>query len=161
MTALLRSKDEGPLGLFRDAFAGQSVTHVWRGHGSALFIELGDLRPTNRRDGSVGPPTGELGVMIGWNWRIEEGSTILVGSGNAEDLWAPAFARLVGHKVSDLWTVGRLPEIALALSGDLHVISFTPTEGDPAWALFDRRGSEIETIEVRQGVLWRGVEGRR
>lgn len=53
------------------------VSHVWRGHGSALFIELGELAPTRRRDGSPGHSEGEIGLMVEWSWRIEDERSIL------------------------------------------------------------------------------------
>jgi len=34
------------------------IMHVWRGYGSALFLELGNLTPTVRRDGTPGNPEG-------------------------------------------------------------------------------------------------------
>ena len=43
---------------FRQAFIGQDVSHVWRGYGSALFVEFGVLRASaaERPDGSQGNP---------------------------------------------------------------------------------------------------------
>jgi hypothetical protein len=51
---------------------GMEVTHVWRGYGSALFLEMGKLTPQMRRDGTPGNPKGEMELMIEWNWRIED-----------------------------------------------------------------------------------------
>ena len=36
---------------------GLPVPHVWQGHGSALSLEFGDLRPRVRLDGSLGNPS--------------------------------------------------------------------------------------------------------
>ena len=117
---------------FRTAVRGLAVAHVWRGHGSALFIELGMLTPRTRSDGSPGEPEGEISLMIEWSWRIEDGRSIACGSWSDEDLWPPAFARLIGCTVGDLSTFGRLPEVMLSLSDDLRVTSFMTAEGDPA-----------------------------
>ena len=130
---------------------GMKVSRVWRGHGSAIFVEFGALTQTYRRDGSVGGESGEFGLMIEWDWRIEEGQSILCGSSSDEVLWQPAFDRLIGSHVLDVSTFGRLPEIAVALSGDLHVVSFMTAEGDPEWALFDRRQEGLITIHSRSG----------
>ena len=75
---------------FRAAACGLTIAHVWRGHGSALFIELGALTPTTRRDGSPGEPRGEISLMVEWSWRIEDGQSIAYGSWSDEDLWPPA-----------------------------------------------------------------------
>lgn len=141
---------------FRTAACGLTIAHVWRGHGSALFIELGALTPTTRRDGSPGEPEGEISLMVEWSWRIEDGRSIACGSWSDEDLWPPTFARLAGRTVEDLSTFGRPPEVVLSLRGDLRVASFMTAEGDPAWTLFDRRGSRTIAVCCRAGVI--GVE---
>ncbi|GJD33103.1 hypothetical protein PMNALOAF_4384 [Methylobacterium adhaesivum] len=51
----------------RAAARGLVVAHVWRGHGSALSIELGALTPSTRRDSSPGEPEGLIGLMIEWS----------------------------------------------------------------------------------------------
>ena len=71
---------------FRAAAYGLVLAHVWRGHGSALFVELGALTPRLRRDGSPGEPKGEIGLMIEWSWRIEDARSIICGSWSDEDL---------------------------------------------------------------------------
>lgn len=146
------TKGENLVQAFRERLLGLRVSHVWRGHGSALFIEFGELRPGEpRRDGSLGNPAGEMGLMIEWSWRIEAARSILCGSWSDETRWPAALDRLRGATVTDLTTFGRLPEVAIALSGDLHVTSFMTAEGDPAWALFDRRGGEEVVIHCREG----------
>ncbi|AMB46832.1 hypothetical protein [Methylobacterium sp. AMS5] len=138
---------------FRTAACGLAVAHVWRGHGSALFVELGALTSTTRRVGSPGQPEGEIGLMIEWSWRIEDARSIACGSWSDDALWQPSFDRLVGREVIDLTTFGRLPEVMLSLSGDLHVVSFMTAEGDPEWSLFDRRGPKPITIGSRSGTI--------
>ncbi|WP_155934976.1 hypothetical protein [Methylobacterium sp. 10] len=141
---------------FRTAACGLAVAHVWRGHGSALFVELGALTSTTRRDGSPGQPEGEIGLMIEWSWRIEAGRSIACGSWSDEDLWSPTFARLLGRTVQDLSMFGRLPEVVLSLAGDLRLASFMTAGGDPAWTLFHRRGPRPIAVGCRSGVV--GVE---
>ena len=97
---------------------GLVVAHIWRGYGSALFIEFGALVPSIviRKDGTPGAPSGEIGLMIGADWRIEDANTIVCGSDSEEGLWKPAFARLIGKHVVDVATFGRLSEILISLS---------------------------------------------
>jgi hypothetical protein len=138
---------------FRVAAHGLLVSHVWRGHGSALFIELGRLTPTTRRDGSPGNAEGQVSLMVEWSWRIEEERSIVCGSWSDEALWEPSFARLLGQRVDDIRTFGRLPEIQLSLSGGFYVASFMTAEGDPEWTLFDKRGPKIIVVGCRSGVV--------
>jgi hypothetical protein len=138
---------------FRDATRGMKVSHVWRGYGSALFLELGTLTPRKRRDGSLGNPRGEIGFMIEWSWRIEDERSIICGSFSNEELWRPAFDRLIGHEVVGISMFGRLPEVLLSLANNLHVASFMTADGDPAWVLFDRRAPQIISLSCRSGLL--------
>lgn len=138
---------------FRAAAQGLPVSHVWRGHGSALFVELGRLSPTTRRDGSSGQAEGQVSVMIEWSWRIEDERSIVCGSWSDDALWEPTFARLLGQRVNDIGTFGRLPEIQLHLSGGMYVASFMTAEGDPEWTLFDKRGPKIIAAGCRSGIV--------
>lgn len=133
---------------FSIATQGLTVSHVWRGHGSALFVELGQLvHPVPTKPDRRPKPRGEVGVMMEWSWRIESGNSILCGSWSDERHWQPAFDLLTGQKVLTLSVFGRLPEISLSLSNNLYVASFMTAEGDPSWALFDRRNRE-ETLSI-------------
>lgn len=138
---------------FRVAARGLPVSNVWRGHGSALFVELGRLTPTTRRDGTPGRGEGEVGLMIQWSWRIENDRSILCGSWSDEELWQPNFARLLGQRVIDVKAFGRLPEVQLSLSDGFHVASFMTAEGDPEWTLFDRRGLTKIAAGCRSGAI--------
>jgi hypothetical protein len=59
----------------------------------------------------------------------------------------------LGREVLNVSTFGRLPEVALSLAGELHVVSFMTAEGDPAWALFDRRTPKTVALHCRSGLL--------
>ncbi|WP_091717388.1 hypothetical protein [Methylobacterium phyllostachyos] len=140
---------------FRAAAKGLTVSHVWRGYGSALLIEFGALRPPTltRKDGTPGEPSGEIGLMIQSDWRIEDSCTIVCGSSSDDELWKPTFARLIDKHIIDVATFGRLPELLISLSEDLHIASFSTLESDPAWTLFDRRGSAEIVVGCWSGVI--------
>jgi hypothetical protein len=57
------------------SLAGQPISYLWRGYGSAIFIEMGDLTPTNR-DGSPGHPEGQVSLGVAWSWRIEDDAAL-------------------------------------------------------------------------------------
>lgn len=138
---------------FRGALMGLPLSHLWRGHGSAIFLEFGHLTPRTLRSGEAGNPQGEFGLMIEWSWRIESRTAILCGSWSNEQLWEPTFDLLRNRAVVDLSVVGRLPEIVVAMAEDRYVSSFMTAEGDPSWALFDRRSDTLRTLSVRGGSL--------
>ncbi len=137
---------------FRTALLGKRVSHVWRGHGSALFLEFGSLTVRRKRDGRVGHPQGELTLGIEWSWRIENRSSILGGSWSAERGWPTLFKKLKGRKVTSVDIFGMLPEIAVSLSNGLKVISFMTADGQPSWSLVSHSPS-IGSLSVRRGKL--------
>jgi hypothetical protein len=135
--------DQQAFAAARDAINGLPVSHVWRGHGSALFLEFGTLSPTGRRGGEAGEPEGAFGLMIEWSWRIEAGMSIVCGSWSDDDVWPSALEGLEGAKVESVAVSGVLPEIVVTLSNGTRVLSFMTAEGEPAWTLFDRRGPSL------------------
>lgn len=134
---------------------GMEVGHLWRGYGSAIFLEFGALSPGRvRRDGTPGNPKGEFTIGIEWSWRIEDATSIICGSWSEEELWGPAFDLIRNSKVVGLGLFGRLPEIDLSLSDNRHLVSFATAEGQPEWSLTDRRAEPHIWVTVRNGVLF-------
>lgn len=137
---------------FIHSLIGKPVSHVWRGYGSALFLEFGELTPRKRLSGAEGIPDGELTLMIEWSWRIENPRSILGGSWSSERRWSGMFKRLVGNNVTGVEFFGTLPEIAVSLSSGLRVVSFMTAEGQPSWTLF-ARNPNLGTLCVSRGRL--------
>lgn len=134
-----------------ESLKGKVVSHVWRGHGSALFLEFGALTQNQgkKRNDELGAPKGELSLMIEWSWRIERPRSILGGSWSSECRWPGMFKQLIGNKVSHVEIFGTLPEIAVLLSNGLRVVSFMTAEGQPSWALI----SPLKSLSVNKGIL--------
>jgi hypothetical protein len=138
---------------FAKPLVGLPVSHVWRGYGSSLFLEFGKLTPSRvvQKQGSKGNPTGQMGLMIEWSWRIEKARSIVCGSWSDEKRLSKAFGSLVGTKVTELHLFARLPEISVGLSNGTYVTSFMTAEGQPQWALFDRRSADHSWLTVERG----------
>lgn len=131
------------------------VSHLWRGYGSAIFLEFGALSPgRTRRDGSAGNAKGELTIRVEWSWRIEDATSILCGSWSEDALWEPTFDLIRGSHVEGMTMFGRLPEIDLALSGGRHLVTFMTAEGQPEWAITDSRSEPQTWLAVRNGALF-------
>ncbi|WP_244477526.1 MULTISPECIES: hypothetical protein [unclassified Rhizobium] len=141
---------------YRRGLISLPLSAVWRGHGSALFLEFGHLSPQMKRNGSPANPQGDFTVMIEWSWRIENDDSILCGSWSDEENWDEIFRSLIGRKVQDISVFGRLPELAIALTGGRHVTSFMTADGQPAWAVFDRSvdPSQAGCASVRDGEIY-------
>ena len=78
---------------------------------------------------------------------------IVCGSWSGEELWQPVFEALLVKRLIDVSTFGRLPEVMISLTDDLHILSFGTAEGQPRWTLFDRRSASVEWIVVRGGKM--------
>lgn len=113
---------------FKQALTGKPVSHVWHGHGSALFLEFGELTPHIRRDGSFGNPTSEITLMIEWNWRIERPKSILGGSWSSARRWPCMFEKLKNATVTTVKFFGALPKIEVSLSNGLKFVLFMTAE---------------------------------
>jgi hypothetical protein len=148
-------KDECVSAEFEKSIAsitGLCVNHIWRGYGSAIFLEIGSLLPGRiRRDGTPGNPIGEFTVCIEWSWRIEGKRRIWCGSWTEEEKWPKTFARLTGSLVESVSLFGRIPEIDVGFSNGLHLLSMMTAEGDPEWGLIDRISSV--SFDIRAGRL--------
>jgi hypothetical protein len=111
---------------------GQPVSSAWRGHGSAHFLELGELAVRDETDHLKGDAT----VMIEWSWRVEAARSVRFGSYSLERKMTSGVRSLRGRTVVDVSVEGRIPELVVALSGGVWVHAFTTVEGQPRWTLF-------------------------
>ena len=132
---------------FTKPLLGLPVSHIWRGAGSAIFLEFGELQDVGRyRDNSPAEPEGQFGIMIEWSWRIEGKRKIICGSWSDERLWNRGFDLLLGSNVIQINCFGRLPEISVECSRGAKLVSFMTADGDPAWAIFDRMRPKSKTL---------------
>lgn len=139
---------------FTKSLVGLPVSHIWRGYGSALFLEFGRLSPWVLKNGRrLQNDRGEMGLMIEWSWRIENEHSILAGSWSEEDNWNDFFAQLIGCYVTKASLFGRLPEIQLDLSNGMYLCSVMTADDDPSWAIFKNQAEKKETVRVVSGVL--------
>jgi hypothetical protein len=138
------------------SLSGQPINCLWRGYGSAVFIEFGDLTPRTNRDGSPGHPEGQVSLGVEWSWRIEDDTKILSGSWSEEDLWEPTFARFRNTQVESVRLFGKLPEIELSTNQSVRFVSFSTTDGQPRWHVVDRRNGPAHWFSVRNGQLHLG-----
>ena len=70
---------------------GLTVALPWKGYGSAIFLELGELTPieSKRRHHAV----GEACISVEWDWRVENDVSVLYGSSNSR----PEIERGIGR----------------------------------------------------------------
>lgn len=118
--------------IYSNEMTGLPISHAWRGHGSAIFIEIGTLTKEERRN----HPIGEYSVMLDCDWRIEGSSEIQCGSFCESEIIDHSISELVGDSIASVELMGVLPEVTLILTSGKRVLSFTSDTGQPEWAIF-------------------------
>jgi hypothetical protein len=111
---------------------GLPVNGIWRGAGTAIFLELGELSPPPPKGGQ---PRGEASLMIEWTWRVEGKHSVAFGAWSTEGRINRGLENLKGRVVEDVFVTGRLPELYVRLSGERWLHSFMIAEGELLWAL--------------------------
>jgi hypothetical protein len=151
-----RPISEAELGEFLAPLCGLRVSHIWRGYGSAIFLECGILTPSTlqRRDGSFRNPTGEFTLAIEWSWRIEGKRRIWCGSWDDEARWPRFLSFLQSCSVVSASLVGRIPEIDVSFSNGLHLVSCNTSAGDPQWGIIEHLDGESRAVGVIAGRLF-------
>jgi len=131
----------------------KEISHVWFGHGSALFLELGKLTKAGlRKDGSNRNPKGEISIIVDFCWRIERKQSICLASGESKIKIDSSKKLLVGNTIIFAQAVGRLPELQLQFSNSLWLTTFSQYKGQPSWAiLFNTKPRQA--ISVKNGKL--------
>ncbi|WHI44681.1 hypothetical protein ACJJIW_05465 [Microbulbifer sp. JMSA004] len=94
---------------------GAKVSYAWRGHGSAIFLELGELTQSKRGNN----PSGDQTIMIEWSWRLENKDSILLGSWSDPDEIKRFPKLLVDTNIKKIDFFSRIPELEISLSKDL------------------------------------------
>lgn len=106
-------------------YMGKTISRVWQGAGSSIFLEVGEL--TDHK--------GELTIMIEWSWRVEDENQIKFGSFSESDEFSDMLSTLSGLTVKSISFQARLPELVVQFIENIWLCSFSTVEGDPEWAL--------------------------
>ena len=124
---------------FTSPYIGKTVSRVWSGAGSSVFLEVGDLFESK----------GELTITMEWSWRVENTSNILYGTFSERAVFEKGLKELHGLSLEDISFHSRLPEVVVKLSNNIWVSSFSTVEGDPEWALI----TNTKTLHSKNGEL--------
>ena len=129
------------------------ITHVWNGHGSAIFLELGKLNYPKEGGKLTNNPDGEYTIMIEWEWRIECDYKIMAGSGQESKEFMKTLSNLIGKDIIYIEVIGQIPEIKIKFSNGYILKSFMTYPDEPEWAIIDHTPSSLPTLAVQDGQL--------
>ena len=129
------------------SFIGLELSRLWRGHGTALFAEVGPLSRTYSRSGC---PKADRSLDFCWCWRVESQRSILFGSYSSDRRINHGIASLQGLIIEGISVCGRLPELRVQLSGGRWVSTFATQESQPDWTVFL---PDESCLTVRRGAV--------
>ena len=131
------------------SLVGLTVSLPWKGYGSALFLELGQLTPVVYR--RYQHEKGEACIEVEWDWRVEEGARVLYGSSNSRPEIASGIGSLQGTRIESIDVVGDVPELVIRFSNGQCLRSMVMLTGEPMWSirLPDGRWVRVEGGRVR------------
>ena len=136
----------------KDKVVGIPITHMWRGYGSSIFFEIGNLSQPVELD-DTGQPEGKMSIGVEGNWRIEIGNSIDAGSGDHIQILDEVLYSLSGCSISDITLFGSIPELEIIISNNCRFLSFSTTRGQPEWYIVDRTTDCERWISIKNGVL--------
>jgi hypothetical protein len=113
---------------------GLPVSWPWKGFGSSIFLELGELYfdETGVRGGRK---RGQACIWINWDWRIESERVVLYGSSMSGPKIERGIGTLAGTILRSVSLVGEVPELLLSFSNGVRLRSTVMTTGDPQWSI--------------------------
>ncbi|MRW84771.1 DUF3027 domain-containing protein [Pseudoduganella sp. FT26W] len=110
-----------------------AISLPWKGRGSAIFLELGNLasleRPRQRHQ------NGEATIYIGWDWRVEAGSRVLYGSSNSQPEINDGIDALVGITIQNITIQGSVPELSIEFSNGARLMSAAMCTDTSEWSI--------------------------
>lgn len=131
---------------------GLPVSLPWQGHGSAIFLELGEStrRPEGQRRVR---DKGEACIHVAWDWRCEAGNTVIFGSSNSRPAIERGIQALGASKVVSIAIHGNVPELSIGFSNGYRMISAAMLPDGSEWSV---RFGESEYLSVEKGLLLLG-----
>lgn len=136
------------------SLADLPVSLAWKGYGSAIFLELGQL---SAPAASSRQPQGEANIAIYWDWRVEEGAKVLFGSSSSRPEIRRNLETLIVSAIDRIEISGEVPELHLLFKGGRRLRSATMVAGDPQWKI---RLCSGNWLDCQEGVLRLGDGAR-
>lgn len=127
---------------------GMTISRPWRGIGSAIFLEIGQIRTQVFRGREQ--KHGEANICIEWDWRIESDIEVICGSSNSAPEIESHLGTLLGLSINGITIHGRPSELIVSLSNGMRLRSMAMVSGDPQWTI---RLKDASWLSSEHGVL--------
>jgi hypothetical protein len=138
------------VGMFQELvqhLVGLPVSLPWKGYGSTIFLELGQLAPLEPHQRHQ---NGEACIWLQWDWRVEDSSAVLFGSSNSGPKIERGLRTLEESCIQSLSVIGEIPELIVRFSNGQCARSMVMHTGDPKWIIRLQSG---EYLSAKEGAL--------
>jgi len=132
---------------------GLPVSLPWKGYGSTIFLELGELAPLGAGHRYN---KGQACISVNWDWRVETESAVLFGSSNSGPAIGCGISGLRETTLQSLLVVGEVPEIEAQFSNGHRLYSKAMVTGDPEWSI---RLPDGRYVHAKGGRICIGSDG--
>jgi hypothetical protein len=112
---------------------GMVVSLPWKGYGTAIFFELGQLAPIEAK--RQRHKKGEASISVQWDWRVESGFEVLFGSSNSRPEMEEGILALQYTTIKSLSVAGHVPELEIQFSNGDCLRSMVMVNGDAQWSI--------------------------
>jgi hypothetical protein len=127
---------------------GMTVSRPWRGYGSTVGLELGDLRTATT--GKYKHTSGEASIFVEGDWRIETDVEVVGGTSDSVRDVESLLASVKDVSIADIHTSGMPQELTVGFSNGCRLRSMVTLRGDARWHI--RRPSG-KLVHCERGVI--------
>lgn len=127
---------------------GLPVSLPWKGYGSTIFLEVGQLQPLESK--RQRHQNGQACISIDGDWRVENGSAILYGSSCSRPDINNGIAALREARIETLSLFGEVPELVIRFSNGHCLRSMSMATGGPEWTI---RLDQDRWLSIKDGEL--------
>ncbi len=140
--------------LYLEEINGLPVSLAWKGYGSMVFLELGQLEKI-QANGQI-HENGEVCISVSWDWRFEQGTSVLFGSSNSSPEIDDGIKVFKDKIIEYVKTVGEVQELEVGFSDSTILRTMIMLNDNPEWSIRIKNG---QYIYPKQGTLYLGEGG--
>lgn len=115
---------------------GKTISHVWCGAYSALYLEIGTLFEGRAYgNGAAGNLCGEITLYAGFDWRFSGPWSSFASDELSSGRRQVVISSLLGATVSSAQLSGNRVELVIAASNGVRLSTLSPNPLEPNWSL--------------------------
>jgi hypothetical protein len=115
---------------------GKTISHVWCGDYSALYLEIGELFEGRAYgNGAAGNLCGEITLYAGFDWRFDGPWSAFASDALSAGRRKVVISSLLGATISSAGLSSGGVELTIATSTGVRLVTHSPTPLNPNWSV--------------------------